>query len=629
MLKAGTERERPLLIYDGQCQFCIYCVEYARAATGSEVDYQPYQAVQQDFPDIDEGVFRASIQLVHTDGSVTKGARAAFGVLALGHYTSFWEFCYNRLPPFGTLSERCYRLVARHRVLFHRLGKLLFGPSPRPGSLSLTSWLFLRLLALVYFFAFVSFAVQAPGLIGEQGILPAASYFEAVDANYGLEKYWLLPSLFWLDASDAAIGAVGLAGILLSGLLLVNVFPRSCLIGLYILYLTILNGGQVFMYFQWDILLLECGFLAIFLPSRPVLFTWLYRLLLFRFMLQSGLVKLLSGDEHWRGLTALNYHFETQPLPTALAWYAHKLPELVLQAGLVFTFVVELLVPFLILMPRRPRQLAAIAIAVFQLTIIVTGSYNYFNFLTLCLCLLLLDDQFLSRMCPAFIQRRSGSSALAPVAWVRSVVPVTCALVYLLLSSILLSATGHRSQLSTASRALLSWSAPLHIANSYGLFAVMTTRRPEIIIEGSVDGNEWLAYQLPYKPGALERPPVWATPHQPRLDWQLWFAALAPAEQNPWLKGLVVGLLTGSEPILALFEYNPFPGAPPSFIRASLYQYHFSNWQTRRQTGHWWTREFDREFMPPTGFKVKVGPAQWPSQTSISDIDDSPSAGVF
>ena len=613
-----TEAKRPLLIYDGLCQFCNYCVDYARAATGNAIDFQPYQAVQQDFPDIDEGQFRASIQLVHPDGSVTRGARAAFQVLALGNHTNFWEFCYTRLPLFGALCELCYRIVARHRGMSLRVAKVLFGPSLQPMSVSLTSWLFLRLFALVYFFAFASFAVQAPGLIGEEGILPALSYFDAVDANYGFEKYWLLPSLFWLDASDGAIAGVGLTGVLLSVMLFVNVFPRSCLIGLYLLYLTLLNGGQVFMYFQWDILLLECGLLAIFLPSRPTLFTWLYRVLLFRFMLQSGLVKLFSGDVHWSGLTALDFHFETQPLPTALAWYAHKLPPAILEAGLIFTFVVELLVPFLILMPRRPRQLAAILITVFQLIIIVTGSYNYFNILTLCLCLLLLDDQALGRFLPGIVQRPYRPMTPESRGFASSFIPVTYACVYLVLSLILLSSTGHRSHLSTISRTLLSWSAPLHIANSYGLFAVMTTDRPEIIIEGSEDGDHWLAYELPYKPGAIDRPPVWATPHQPRLDWQLWFAALAPAEQNPWLKGLVVGLLTGSESVLALFEYNPFPDVPPRFIRASLYQYHFSDRQTRSQTGHWWTRKFDREFLPPAGFKVKVGPAQWPSQASTS-----------
>ncbi|MCZ6830749.1 MAG: lipase maturation factor family protein, partial [Gammaproteobacteria bacterium] len=413
------------------------------------------------------------------------------------------------------------------------------------------------------------------------------------------EKYWLVPSLFWLDSSDVAIRWVCGAGCLLSVLLLVNRFPRLCLAGTYVLYLSLYSAGQVFMTFQWDILLLECGFLAIFLPSSPALFTWLYRWLLFRFILQSGVAKLLSGDEHWRGLTALEYHFETQPLPTILAWYADKLPELVLQAGVVCTFVVELLVPFLILMPRRPRLLAALLISAFQLLIILTGSYNYFNFLTVCLCLLLLDDQLLKDLYPTALVGRLQQQTLRPRAM--AAVPVAVAAVYLVLSSILLSASISRSSLSESSRQLVSWSVPFHLANNYGLFAVMTTQRPEIVFEGSRDGRVWQAYELPYKPGPTGRAPVWATPHQPRLDWQLWFAALAPAQRNPWLRGLELALLTGSEPVLNLFSHNPFPDEPPSYIRASLYQYHFSDWETRQRTGQWWTREHAGVFMQAAG----------------------------
>ena len=336
----------------------------------------------------------------------------------------------------------------------------------------------------------------------------------------------------------------------------------------------------------------------IFLPSRPALFTWMYRWLLFRLMLLSGVVKLLSGDDNWRGLTALDYHFETQPLPTALAWYAHKLPELVLQAGVAFTFVVELLVPFLILMPRRPRLLAALLICSFQLMIIVSGSYNYFNFLTCCLCLLLLDDQLLKDLCPDFLSRRWQRSETPANTWMRSALPTAVAVVYLGLSSIFLSASLSRASLPASVRPLVAWSVPFHLANNYGLFAVMTTQRPEIVFEGSADGRNWRAYELPYKPGPIARVPVWATPHQPRLDWQLWFAALAPAERNPWLRRLELALLIGSEPVLALFSHNPFPDEPPHYVRASLYQYHFSDWETRARTGQWWTREYAGVFMP-------------------------------
>jgi predicted DCC family thiol-disulfide oxidoreductase YuxK len=593
--------KRPLLIYDGDCDFCTYCVDYARAATGDSVDYQPFQAVQHQFPAISETEFQGAIQLVHSDGQVTSGARAAFEVLALGDFNRFWIACYRRVPQFGKISERIYTFVAANRERCYRLSKALFGPTARPQSLSLTIWIYLRLLALVYLAAFASFAMQAPGLVGADGIVPVNDYFSAVDGAYGPEKYWLLPSLFWFDSSAATLDLICWLGVALSVVLLLNYRPLLCLVGLYLLYLTLYTGGQVFMTFQWDNLLLECGFLAMFLCHSPRLFVWLHRWLLFRFMLQSGLVKWMSGDESWHDLSALAFHFETQPLPTALAWYADKLPGLVLQAGVLFTFVIELLVPFLILMPRQPRLVAAVCIAVFELLISLTGSYNYFNFLTVALCLLLLDDQSLATLVPGFLRDRSQRLSSSHRSWRRAILPGAVAVVYFWTSATLLGITGRRSEFSGFSRELLVWTAPLHMANSYGLFAAMTKQRAEIVIEGSADGVEWQAYELPFKPGSLNRAPVWATPHQPRLDWQLWFAALAPVERNPWFKNLVVGLLTGSQPVLDLFAYNPFPDEPPSYVRAKLYQYHFSDWNTRRETGAWWTRTYAGEFYPAAG----------------------------
>ncbi|MEP5765944.1 MAG: lipase maturation factor family protein [Halieaceae bacterium] len=456
-------------------------------------------------------------------------------------------------------------------------------------------------MALVYLMAFASFAVQAPGLIGPEGIVPVADYFAAIDASYGPQKYWFLLSLFWLDSSAAMINTVAWLGVALSLLLFVNHRPRLCLVGLYLLYLTLYTGGQVFMTFQWDNLLLECGFLAMFLQSRPGLFIWLHRWLLFRFILQSGLVKLFSADDSWRELSALFFHFESQPLPTLLAWYVDKLPELLLQAGVLFTLLMELAVPFLILLPRRARLVAAGAIALFQLMIMLTGSYNYFNFLTVSLCLLLLDDETLRPLMPVFLRDRSQALVTAVPTWPRALLPTAVAIVYISASATHLAMTGGRLQLPRPAHELLAWTAPLHMANGYGLFAFMTKQRQEIVIEGSSDGREWRTYELPYKPGALARAPVWATPHQPRLDWQLWFAALAPVERNPWFKNLVVRLLTGSEPVLNLFAYNPFPEGPPRYIRARLYQYQFSEWQTWRETGQWWTRRYAGEFYPAAG----------------------------
>jgi predicted DCC family thiol-disulfide oxidoreductase YuxK len=576
-------------------------VGYAQAATGDQVDYQPYQAVADQYPDIAEDEFRAAIQLVHSDGQVTHGAQAAFETLALGGHMRLWERCYRRLPGFAGIAEAGYRFVAAHRGGALRCSQLLFGKELRPQGYALTIWVYLRLLALVYLAAFTSLTVQLPGLIGSEGILPVADYFGAVDAQYGPEKYWWLPSLLWLDSSDTALLVLGSAGIAFSLALLFNRLPRTSLICLYVAHLSLISGGQVFVTFQWDILLLECGFLAIFLQSRPLLFVWLHRLLLFRFILQSGLVKLMSGDDSWRNLTALNFHFESQPLPTFLAWYAHKLPELALQAGVFLTLVVELIVPFLLLMPRQARLLAAEAIVIFQLIIMLTGSYNYFNLLTVALCLLLMDDGICRSLVPGFLRERRQHLSGTGGHWGLAVLPVGVASLYLFLTVVLLAGTGRRMEVPDPVHKVLAWTSPLHIANTYGLFAMMTKSRPEIVIEGSIDGRHWLAYELPYKPGTLERAPIWATPHQPRLDWQLWFAALQPVESNPWFKHLVVRLLNGSEPVLALFSHNPFQDEPPNYVRARLYQYHFSDWETRRNTGAWWTRRYQRDFYPAAG----------------------------
>ncbi len=600
------QRKHPLLVYDGDCAFCIYCVDFARIKTGTAVDYQPYQTVLEQFPDISEDEFRASIQLVLPNGEVSTGARAAFQTLTYGG-NRFWALCYQTLPLFAWFSERAYRFVAKHRNSCYRLSKTLFGSSLQPQALTLTITVFLRLLALIYLAAFVSFAVQALGLIGADGILPVANFITAVDQSYGPEKYWLLPTVFWLSSTDWVIQCTAWLGAVVAVLLLFNILPTLCLCVLYGLYLSLLAGGQEFMSYQWDILLLECGFLAIFLRAWPNLFVWMFRWLLFRFMLQSGLVKLLSGDPNWQQLTALNFHFESQPLPTVLAWYAHRLPDALLQAGVMLAFLAELLIPFLILMPRCPRLVAAVTITLLQLLILATGNYNFFNLLTMALCLLLLDDQLLKRILATHPSQKSkpGQTRRVPV-W-RAIILGSIGTVYVVQSSLLLATTGNRSGLSEFSRNLLSWSAPFHIANGYGLFAVMTTGRPEIIIQGSEDGVTWLSYELPYKPGAVDRAPVWATPHQPRLDWQLWFAALAPADQNPWLQGLMVGLLSGSEPVLSLFEKNPFPSKPPKYVRAQLYQYQFSDSKELDETGAWWRRELDRPFIPvmklnPRGF---------------------------
>ena len=471
-----------------------------------------------------------------------------------------------------------------------------FGSSPRPGgpNHSRVRWLFLRALALVYLAAFASLFVQVEGLIGSRGILPAAELIEWVRAHTGAERYLLLPTLFWLGQGDALLRSACGAGVLLSALALFRLWPRALFLLLWALYLSLVNVSQVFLGYQWDSLLLETGVLAVLLAPNglrpaahgepPLAVLWLLRLLLFRLMFSSGMVKLLSGDPSWWSLTALDFHYWTQPLPTWLGYFVHGLGGGFHRGSTLLTFAVELLVPFLIFGPRRLRLAAFAALVVFQLAIAATGNYAFFNLLTIALCLCLLDDALLP-----------GGKPLAPapatdrLSWREWMLP-PIVLILLLLSTLELSRLVARRPLPGPLAAIRRLAAPFSLVNPYGLFAVMTTSRPEIIVEGSDDGESWRAYEFSWKPGDLHRRPAFVAPHQPRLDWQMWFAALGSCEENPWMYRFLLRLLEGSPPVLRLLEANPFPEAPPRILRTSLYEYQFADATSHRREGVFWQR---------------------------------------
>jgi hypothetical protein len=463
-----------------------------------------------------------------------------------------------------------------------------------------TAWLFLRLLGLTYLVAFLSLAGQVQGLIGPQGLLPAAGFLDSLSARLGPERFWLLPTVFWLGAGEAALRVGALAGIGLSLLLVMGVLPLPTLGLLWALYLSFTSVGQVFLGYQWDSLLLEAGFIALFLapprffprPGRESepspLALWLLRFLLFRLMLSSGLVKLESGDPSWWGLTALRVHYETQPLPTWVGWWAHQLPPWFHTLSGVLMFVAELGVPLLLFAPRRLRIAGAAALVAFQLLIAATGNYGFFNLLTIVLCVLALDDLAL----PARLRARlSAPGARPPRPWPVWVLAPVGALVVLVSLSQMAGRAGLDIPWPSPALALFRAVAPFRTINPYGLFAVMTTSRPEILVEGSADGETWKAYEFRWKPGDLTRAPAFVAPHQPRLDWQMWFAALETCEENPWFVRFLVKLLEGSPPVLGLLGENPFPDRPPRFVRAVLYEYRFTRparpWSERA----WWTRE--------------------------------------
>jgi predicted DCC family thiol-disulfide oxidoreductase YuxK len=326
---------RALLVYDADCGFCVYWARYWQKLTGNAVDYRPYQEVASQYPQIPLANFQRAVQYIASDG-VASAAEASFLTLSHARGQGFWLTLYKRLPGFAAMAEWIYAFIAAHRSAFYRVSLFLWGREHEPPRYDLVSFVFLRLLGLIYLAAFVSFGVQALGLIGSQGILPIAGLVKLIGGSAGVERFFVMPMLFWINASDLAIRLVCWAGAGFSLLLIFNVLPRLCLLALYVLYLSLLYGGQTFMSFQWDTFLLETGFLALLLSFAQKPGIWLLRWLLFRFMFMSGVVKLLSGDAHWWNLSALSYHFYTQPLPTPLAWYAaHWQPSVlrVLTAG--------------------------------------------------------------------------------------------------------------------------------------------------------------------------------------------------------------------------------------------------------------------------------------------------------
>jgi len=622
-IQVAAPPPKPLMVFDGDCNFCALWIRRWQQMTGESVDYLPAQDphIATQFPEIPREQFDTAVQLIETDGSVYSGAEAVFRTLA-HHPNRQWPLrIYEQSVPFADVTEWAYRRVARNRTFFSLLTRWFWGRHVEQPAYHLTRCTFLRALGVIYLIAFVSLWTQIGGLFGHNGILPTDQFMAAVqqqcDAQgIGTERYHLLPTLCWLDASDGSLNFQCAAGAVLAVILIIGIAPAPCLALLWLLYLSLVTVGRDFLGFQWDNLLLEAGFLAIFFaplqllprpsreapPSRLVL--WLLRLLLFKLMFSSGCVKWLSGDPNWRNLTALTFHYQTQPLPTWIGWYANQLPLWFQKASCAAMFGIELGTPFLIFTPRRLRFCGGAAIASFQILILLTGNYTFFNLLTMALCLLLLDDFVLSKFTPSKLLKRFALNPKPSTfnhsrCWPRAItIPLASAVIVLSLFQMGLM-FGLRPGWLLPVAVADEWLAPFRSFNGYGLFAVMTTERHEIIVEGSNDGVTWLPYEFKYKPGDVNRRPGFVAPHQPRLDWQMWFAALGDHRQNPWFENFCERLLQGSPDVLALLAKNPFPNHPPRYIRAESYDCHFTNAAERRATGAWWKREFIGEYLPP------------------------------
>lgn len=604
---------RPVFVYDGQCGFCRCWVSRWRHSVGDRVDFSPFQEVAEQYPQIGREAFSKAAHLIEPDGRVSRGAEAVFRTFATAKRKRWLLWAYQRVPGVAKVAEAGYGFVARNRPLVSKIIHCSADPTDDPRGMNVTRWAFLRALGVIYLLAFGSLQAQLLGLIGSDGIVPAQELLKSIAAKVGDERFHLLPTLCWIDASDAFLQFLCVGGMVLSGLLILDVAPAVVLFLLWAFYLSLSNVGNVFLQFQWDALLLETGLLAIFLaplyvirrrgrvpPGPSWIAVWLLRWLLIRLMFLSGAVKLGSGDETWRNLTALTVHYETQPLSNWVAWHFHQLPLWFHKFSCGLMFTIELVCPFLILLGRWGRRVAFGGFVFLQLCIILTGNYGFFNFLTLALCILLLDDGFW----PNRMRRWFGRNGLVREwRWPGWLMTPLGAVVIVLTLMPALRRLGVKVEWPTAATEAYRFVSPANSFNSYGLFAAMTHSRPEIVVEGSDDGSTWKAYEFRYKPGDPMRAPPFVAPHMPRLDWQMWFAALSNVNEEPWFVFFCKRLLEGSPSVLGLIETNPFPDRPPRYVRAMLYDYRFTDKATHAANGRWWRRELQGVYCPPLDLK--------------------------
>ena len=632
-LRVSNPPPKPLLIWDGDCRFCGLLVERWRAASGGKFDDAPSQQIASRYADIPAHTFDHAVVYIDETGCVFTGAKAVFESLRsrIPHRVLGWA--YDRVPGFAPTSEFFYRIIARNRSAASAITRALWGNDFRPASYQHAQRWFLRGLGLVYLIAFVSLWVQVDGLIGSNGVLPIGDFLPLARDRLGDPAVRLLPTLCWLNTSDAFLHFLCGTGVVVSLVLIIGVAPIVCLVLLFVSYLSLTIAGQTFLSFQWDILLLETGFLALFFaPARwwmwrsdakvSRLGLFLLKLLLFKLMFMSGVVKLTAGDDSWWNLTALDYHYWSQPLPTVFAWFADKSPEWFKKFSVAACLATEIGVPFFIWAPRRIRLVAAALLVGLQIAIALTGNYCFFNLLTIVLCVLLLDDAVFGRRHGKLSGRVEGRTLVGSAAqtaqaslalrlplsrvaaWAQLVAAIIALIATLPLNAWhIYNAFRPDADMPGGIAAIAERVDPFRVCSGYGLFRVMTKDRREIVIEGSRDGIDWATYEFKWKPGDPNRVPGWCAPHQPRLDWQMWFAALSTARHNHWFVRLAGCLLENKHDVTRLLATNPFPDTGPTYIRARFYRYRFTSADERRRSGAWWTREEIGEYLPTVSLK--------------------------
>lgn len=450
-----------------------------------------------------------------------------------------------------------------------------------------------RGIAAVYVVAFLSAALQFRGLLGSNGLTPVPKLLER-------STFRTSPSIFHLHYSDRFFGCVCWSGVAVSAAMvtgLADLVPlwgaMALWLGLWVAYLSIVNVGQVWYSFGWESLLLEAGFLAVFLgndetaPPLPVLILACW--LLFRVEFGAGMIK-IRGDRCWRDLTCLDYHHETQPMPGPLSWFFHRMPKPLHRVEVAGNHVAQLLIPFGLFAPQPVAGIAAAIIVVTQLWLVASGNFAWLNWLTIVLACSVIDDATYGWTRPAHAPSTvPGWFGVAVLAFTVLVV--------------VLSWRPARNLLSRRQR-MNSTFDPLHLVNSYGAFGSVGKIRHEVVFEGTSDTvvdqhTEWREYGFKGKPGDVTRAPRQWSPYHLRLDWLMWFAAVSPSYARPWIGALCVGMLSNDHDIVKLLRHNPFPDHPPEWVRAVLYRYRFTTWEELHRTRAWWHRERVGEYLAP------------------------------
>lgn len=453
-----------------------------------------------------------------------------------------------------------------------------------------------RGIGVLYFIAFLSARNQFRGLLGEKGILPVTEFMKAV-------PFWRAPSLFYWRYSDRLLSVVVWTGMILALLATFGItdsgpiwLSMATWLALYVLYLSIVNVGQVFYAFGWESILLEAGFLAAFLGPLWMEPSWLIMLLViwlvFRLEFGAGLIK-LRGDQCWRKLTCLFYHHETQPLPGPLSWFFHHIPKPLHKVEVVANFFVQLVVPFCLFLPQPFATIAALFVIITQSWLMISGNYAWLNAITIVLATAALGDSVLTHVLPIELNQTLTAQPEWFSATVLGVVVLTA----------LLSIYPIRNMLSPLQIMNTNFN-PFHLVGTYGAFGSVTKQRFEVLVEGTNDTaitpqTNWHEYEFKGKPGNVKRHPRQVAPYHLRLDWLMWFLPFDVISQQDWFPLFLLKLLEGDKNVLKLLGKNPFPDAPPKFVRAQMYLYRYSTWQERRETGAWWVRTPVGEYLPP------------------------------